>query len=260
MDSQIKQLLRLFSNNEEIDIDFTESWDSVDVTASIILDKIPDLTSFLKNIPLTSTRDLWEFKILDETSETVLTIHSASGELISLNEIEVYKELSISIKFIVTKNIQDGKLSIYSIFSFIKYLSNGSLYSFLNALNKKLEKTLILECVNDKIETLNTGSISVVSKDVNSEIIGVNERMKRVHLSEGLIHWGAYKLQLLPEDIYPSNCSNPLYNIFKQASACLLIMYLFSCKIVGIRDFAPRFVSAFTVLPPGGASTHQVVP
>lgn len=229
MDSQIKQLLRLFSNNEEIDIDFTESWDSVAVTASIILDKIPDSTSFLKNIPLILPRDSWDFKIIDESNETILTIHSdsASGELIKLNEIEAYKELSISIKFIVTKNIQEGKLSIYNILSFSQYLGNGSLYSFLNALNRRLEKTLILECVNDKIETLNAGSISVVSKDVNSDFISVNERMKRIHLIEGLIHWGAYKLQLLPEDIYPSNCTNPLYNIFKQASACLLIMYLF---------------------------------
>ena len=228
MDSQIKRLLGLFSNSGNIVIDFTESWDSVDVTASIILDKIPDSTSFLKNIPLISTRDSWEFKILDENNETILTIHSASGELIKLNEIEAYKELSISIKFIVTKNIQEGKLSIYNILSFSQYLGNGSLYSFLNALNnRRLEKTLILECVNEGIETLNAGSISVVSKDVNSDFIGVNERMKRIHLREGLIHWGAYKLQLLPEDIYPSNCTNPLYNIFKQASACLLIMYLF---------------------------------
>lgn len=227
MDSQIKRLLGLFSNSGNIAIDFMESWDSVDVTASILLDKIPDSTSFLKNIPQTSTRDSWEFKILDENNETVLTIHSASGELISLNEIEAYKELAISIKFIVTKNIQDGKLSIYNILSFSQYLGNGSLYSFLNALNNRLEKTLILECINDDTETLNTDSISVVSKDVNSNIIGVNERTKRIHLREGLIHWGAYKLQLLPEDIYPSTCTNPLYNIFKQASVCLLIMYLF---------------------------------
>ena len=227
MNSQIKLLFELFSNSGNLSIDFTESWDSVDVTASIILDKIPDSTSLLKNIPLTSNRDSWEFKILDETNETVFSIHSASGELISLNEIEVYKDLSIFIKFIVTKNIQDGKLSIYNILSFSQHLGNGSLLSFLNALNKRLEKTLILECVNDEIEILNTGSISVVSKDVNSDFIGVNNRVKRLHLSEGLIHWGAYKLQLLPEDIYPSNCTNPLYNIFKQASACLLIMYLF---------------------------------
>ena len=118
MNSQIKLLFELFSNSGNLSIDFTESWDSVDVTASIILDKIPDLTSLLKNIPLTSNRDSWEFKILDETNETVFSIHSASGELISLNEIEVYKDLSIFIKFIVTKNIHDGKLSIYNILSF----------------------------------------------------------------------------------------------------------------------------------------------
>ena len=227
MDSQIKRLLGLFSNSGNFDIDFTESWDSVDFTASIILDKIPDSTSFLRNIPLVSTRDNWGVKILDEDNETILTIHTASGELISLNEIEAYIEMSVFIKFIVSKNICDGKLSIYSIHRFCKYLGENSLYSFLNALNNRLEKILILECINDEIEKLNTGSISVLSKDENSDVIGVNERMKRIHLIEGIIQWGTYHLQLLPEDIYPSNCINPLYNIFKQASACLLIMYLF---------------------------------
>ena len=227
MKNQIKRLFGLFSNNENISIDFMESWDSVDVTTCIILDKIPDLTSFQKNIPITSTRDSWEFKILDEGKETVLTIHSTSIEYIDLSEIDAYNGMSVFIKFIVSKNRHDGKLSIYNIIDFSQYLGNSSLYSFLNALNKRLEKILILECVNDKIETLNTSSISVVYKDVDSDVIGVNERTKRIHLSEGLIHWGAYKLQLLPEDIYPSTCTNPLYNIFKQASVCLLIMYLF---------------------------------
>lgn len=227
MDSQIIRLLSLFSNRECSAITFTESWDTVDFTASIILEKIPDSNSFLKNIPITSTRDYWEFKFLDENSETILTIHSASGEIKNLNEIEAYKDLSIFIKFIVSKKICDGKLSIYSIHSFSQYLGNGSLYSFLNALNKRLEKSLILVCVNDEIETLKTESISVVSKNTNSDITGIYERIKYIHLCDGLIHWGAYKLQLLPEDIYPSNCTNPLYNLFQQASACLLIMYLF---------------------------------
>lgn len=227
MENQIKQLIRLFSNKENTPINLMESWDSVDITVSIILENIPNTGDFLTNIPLIQERDSWEFKFLDENGDNVLTIHSASGGLISFDEIEAYRELSVFIKFIISKNIQYSKLSIYSIDYFKKYLSEGSLYSFFNALNKRLEGTLILECINDKVETLNTESISVISKDESSNITGVSDRMKRIQSIEGLIHWGTYKLQLLPEDVYPSNDVNPLYNIFSQASACLLMMYLF---------------------------------
>lgn len=227
MEKQIKQLIRLFSNNENTPINIIESWDSVDITVSIILEKTPNSRNFLTNIPFIQKRDSWEFKFLDENGDNVLTIHSASSELINLNEIEAYKELSISIKFIITKNKQDSKLSIYSIPHFKKYLDENSLYSFFNALNKRLEKTLILECVNDKVETLNTESIAIISINESSDVTGINNRVKHISSSEGHIHWGTYRLQILPEDIYTSNNLNPLYNIFSQASACLLMMYLF---------------------------------
>lgn len=227
MEKQIIQLLSLFSKNENISINYTESWDSVCVTASIILDSIPDSESFLKNIPSVSTRDYWEFKILDEYGDTFLTIHNSSGELAQF-DIDAYKESPISVKFIITKRIQDNKLSIYCIHNFYEYLKEGSLYVFLNALNKRLERNLTLECINDQIEILTTESISIVSKNETFMILGISDKIKRIRQSEGLIHWGTYKLQLLPEDIYPCNgINNPLYNIFHQASACLLMMYLF---------------------------------
>lgn len=199
----------------------------LDVTVPIILDSIPNVEIFLTNFPLILVRDSWEFKVLDEYGDTILIIHSTSGELTNFDEIEAYRGLPVSIKFIISKNMRYGKLSIYNIDYFKKYLSEGSLYSFFNALNKRLEGTLILECINDNVETLNTASISVISKDESTNITGISDRVKRIQSIEGLIHWGTYKLQLLPEDIYSSNDVNPLYNIFSQASACLLMMYLF---------------------------------
>lgn len=234
MENQIRQLIGLFSNNGNVSFDFTESWDSVDISTSIILDKIPDSNSFLTNVPLISTRDFWEFKILDEANETILVVHSTSGELSSFDEINAYTESSISLKFIITKNIQDNYLSIYSVNHFNEYISEQSLYAFYNALNNRLTSALIFECVNDHIETFNTESISIVSKDKKIELTGINDRLKRIHLSEGLIHWGAYKLQLLPEDIYPANDTNPFYNIFSKASVCLLMMYL--CDHIAITE------------------------
>ena len=234
MENQIRQLIGLFSNNGNVSFDFKESWDSVDISTSIILDKIPDSNSFLTNVPLISTRDFWEFKILDEANETILVVHSTSGELSSFDEINAYTESSISLKFIITKNIQDNYLSIYSVNHFNEYISEQSLYAFYNALNNRLTSALIFECVNDHIETFNTESISIVPKDKKIELTGINDRLKRIHLSEGLIHWGAYKLQLLPEDIYSANDTNPFYNIFSKASACLLMMYL--CDHIAITE------------------------
>lgn len=227
MERQFKQLVRLFSDNEDIPINFIESWESMEISTSIILHKIPDLNTLLTPISFISARDLWEIKIIDESESTILNIHSASEKLDNINEIKAYKESTVSIKFIITKEIKNSKLSIYSICRFSEYLRDSSLFTFFNILNKRLKQILILECINDKIEPLNTESISVVYKDDKSELVGLCDKVKRIHLIEGLIHWGAYKLQLLPEDIYPSNSTNPLYNIFKQASACLLAMYLF---------------------------------
>ena len=84
MDNQIKLLLELFSNNENSRVNFTESWDSVDIIADIILDKIPDANSLLTHIPSIPCRDSWVLKILDQNGETVLTVHSASGEINNL--------------------------------------------------------------------------------------------------------------------------------------------------------------------------------
>lgn len=36
MENQIRQLIGLFSNNGNVSFDFTESWDSVDISTSII--------------------------------------------------------------------------------------------------------------------------------------------------------------------------------------------------------------------------------
>lgn len=234
MENQIKQLIGLFSNNGNVSINFTESWDSVNISTSIILDKIPDSNSFLKNVPLVSTRDSWEFKILDEAKETILVVHSASGELINFDEINAYTESAISLKFVVVKNIQDKYLSIYSVSRFIEYVSEKSLYAFYNALNKRFAEILILECINDQIEAFNTESISIISNGKKIEPTGLSDRIKRIHLSEGLTHWGTYKLQLLPEDIYSTDDNNPFYNIFSKASSCLLMMYL--CDYIAITD------------------------
>lgn len=234
MENQVKQLIGLFSNNGNVSIDFTESWDSVDISTSIILDKIPDSNSFLTNIPLISTRDFWEFKILDEAGETILVVHSASGKLSNFDEIDAYTESAISLKFVITKNIQDNYLSIYSVSRFIEYISERSLYAFYNALNKRFSGILIFECVNDQIEAFNTESISIISNGEKIEPAGLSDRIKRIHLSEGLINWGTYKLQLLPEDIYSTDDGNPFYNFFSKASVCLLMMYL--CDYIAITD------------------------
>ena len=105
MKSQIKQLIRLFSKNENISINYVESWDFVDVTVPIILDSIPNVEIFLTNFPLILVRDSWEFKVLDEYGDTILIIHSTSGELTNFDEIEAYRGLPVSIKFIISKKL-----------------------------------------------------------------------------------------------------------------------------------------------------------
>lgn len=227
MENQAKELFRLFSNNEIVSVDYIETWDSVSITANIILNSIPSLENFLKNRPLTSPRDFWEFKVLDDVGETILTIHSTSGESSGFDEIMAYTESSISLKYIITKYIKRNVLSIYNVNSFNEYIREKSLYAFYNSLSSRLTDVLIFECLCDKIEAFSTVSIAIISSDQRIEPIGLSNRSKLIHLSEGLIHWSAYRLQLLPEDIYMANNINPFYNVFNKAFACLLMMYLF---------------------------------
>lgn len=74
MKNQIKQLFGLFSEEEDISIICTESWDSVNLSASVILGDIPEPETFLKNIPIISSRDSWVFKVLDENGDPILSI------------------------------------------------------------------------------------------------------------------------------------------------------------------------------------------
>ena len=55
MENQIKQLIRLFSNKENTPINLMESWDSVDITVSIILENIPNTGDFLTSNPQLSS-------------------------------------------------------------------------------------------------------------------------------------------------------------------------------------------------------------
>lgn len=83
----------------------------------------------------------------------------------------------------------------------MRFLSNESLYAFLTAVNNRLSGSLTLECINEKIEALFSESMSIISKDeVKFNHLGVTDKNKRVRQSEGVIHWGTFKLQLLPEE------------------------------------------------------------
>lgn len=232
MKKQFKQLVRLFSQNENISFEYIETWDCVDIEASIVLENIPAPTILLQTIPLVSYRDLWELNILDESGDSILVLHSSSGEIYDSLQITAYKDLTISLKFIITKNIKNHYLSVYNIYEFAKYLNEASLYSFFNALNNRLKDTLIIECINDQIETLCTSSIAIVPKGEIYHPMGINDKIKRIHSSEVLIHWGTYKLQLLPEDIYSRNDKNPMYQILNKSLGCLLVMYLFDYVVI----------------------------
>ena len=109
MKKRFKQLVRLFSQNENISFEYIETWDCVDIEASIVLENIPAPTILLQTIPLVSYRDLWELNILDESGDSILVLHSSSGEIYDSLQITAYKDLTISLKFIITKNITNYK-------------------------------------------------------------------------------------------------------------------------------------------------------
>lgn len=227
MKKQLQQLIRLFSTVDSDYESFSESWDSVEVVYYVNLQRIPPLELFLKQIPFVSSRDSWTFKIIDSSGDSILRRSSGDGDLKDFSEIEAYKELLISIKFSIRKVIQNNRLSIYSIYDFKEFCSAISLFSFLNALNTRLKGSLILECVNETVDKLETTSITVASQEDVVAPIGIDARPKIIRQCGSCIHWGTYRLILLPDDLCSHDNNNPLSEIFNQVSACLLMMYLF---------------------------------
>lgn len=227
MEEQIRRLFALFANESEFTIECKETWDYIDITTNIMLSSCPKAEDFLKAIPDVSIRDSWEFKILDDGGSTISNRHSKSGNIEEFSDLEAYEDLSISLKFYISKSIVNNYLSIYWVSKFNDFLISLPLISLFNTISSNLNNTLLLECMNDSVELFHTQSIAIFSKGKEYEVLGIKNRKNRLRQCEGCTHWGTFSLNLLPEDLYSTTNKNPFYNVFIMACEYLIAMYLF---------------------------------
>lgn len=227
LNEQIRSLFSLFTNECTYIIDYKETWDSVEISTSITLSSCPKVEDFLQTIPNVSSRDSWEFKILDDSGSTIVNRHSKSGNIEDFLDIEPYEDLPVYLKFYISKVIVNNYLSVYWISKFNDFLINLPLISFYNTISNQIKDILLLECINDSVELLHTQSIAIFSKGNDYVVQGIANRKIRLHQCEGSIHWGTYTINLLPEDLFSCTSKNPLYTTFTLACGHLIAMYLF---------------------------------
>ena len=227
IDEQIRSLFSLFTNESNFVINYNETWDSVEIIANVTLTAWPKAEDFLKTIPHISSRDSWEFKILNDSGATILNRHSNSGNIEDFSDMESYEDLQISLKFDISKVLVNNYLSVYWVSKFNDFLINLPLISFYNTISEQINDILLLECINDSVELLHTQSIAIFSKGNDYVVHGIKNRKSRLHQCEGCIHWGTYTIKLLPEDLFSGFSNNPLFTTFNLVCGYLIAMYLF---------------------------------
>lgn len=227
MENQISNLFSLFTQEEILGYEFAETFVDVEFQFKTTLNSMPSLDDFLIAIPHISTRDKWEFKVLSEYDETEYLAHSDIGQIDDLSELEAYIGSTVTLKFIISKNIKSNRLSVYWLEKFNEFLLGLPLLVFFNEVDRRIDSILIFECLNDQIQTVCTSSIAFVSENGIVDLSGVSNRNNRLRKSAGNVHWGTYYGNLLPEDLYPSEWCSSLSQTFSKACGALLSMYLF---------------------------------
>lgn len=227
MENQISNLFSLFTQEDILNYEYTETFVDVEFQFKTILNLIPTSAVFLTGIPHISTRDKWEFKVLSEYDETEYLAHSDMGQIEDLSELEAYIGSTITLKFVISKNIERNRLSIYWLEKFSEFLLELPLLVFFNEVDRRIDSILIFECQNESIQSACTSSIALVSRNEIIDLSGVSDRMNRLRKSAGNVHWGAFHVNLLPEDLYPSGWRNSLSQALSKACGALLYMYLF---------------------------------
>jgi len=227
MERQISNLYSLFTQEDILSYEYAETFVDVEFQLKTTLSSIPSSDDFLTAIPHISTRDKWEFKVLSEYDETEYLAHSDIGQIEDLSELEAYIGSTITLKFIISKSIERNKLSVYWLEKFNEFLLGLPLIVFFNEVDSRIDSILIFECLNDQIQSACTSSIAFVSENEIFDFSGVSDRMNRLRKSAGSVHWGTFHVNLLPEDLFPSDWCNSLSQTFSKACGALLSMYLF---------------------------------
>lgn len=163
-------------------------------------------------------------------------IYSSGTNEESIEEVlddKIYGNELMVAKIRIDKNIDSCVLSVYDYSSFVQYLENLSLKSFLNVFESFLAlNSLTFERYDGDVFQWNTKSLAVRPEGAEPlQVFSTSEFRNDIRYSmESMCHWDNNIDKVIPYDFFIENGqdnNDPLQRLFFKASALLMLMFLF---------------------------------
>lgn len=234
MKDKTLSIAHLFADN--LQADYSESFQKWDSTFCFILKKAPTKEELLASLPVISDRDNWRLRMLTVTDEDLFDI--SKGKIIDVayesNKLLPYIDENVRLVYTIDKNKSNDVLTLYDLLLFLKYVSALTVTAFYYAFYKTLQDKLILEVWGTEYEQFVTSSIAIIKRgDEIPEVRGNQELKLRNEVCGKFCQWTSKLPNLLPDDLHIDDRKRGgrLANLIDQASLLLSACYVadFSC-------------------------------
>lgn len=225
----LKALLKIFN----LDInDVEEELMTIGLRKEIKLDQFPKLQEINQVLSMFPYRDHLTINLLDNSetlhvvNETLVIDESEYNRFIKENK-ELENEVIISIN--ITKRIEDEKVSVYILKSFIDMIQNKKITEIMKIFSNILEKYNKISFVNyDDLSNFYTKTISMINSEKKFDKKGYdrNENLEKIKSIGNFINNVEYRL--LPEDfdIEYSSIDTIVKEKFSKIRTILSIIYI----------------------------------
>ena len=239
------EILSLFTDASMHPKSITENFTEVKISGIFNVQKLPNEADYKNITDRLNDRDTFHLSVLKD-NEIVENFTNRNDRQFRdyISTINAALSIGDSIEVVLTieKNKIDNKLSVYYVKEFVDYLNSLSFLTFLNVIEKNLNKEkLILEhqAENPTNNVFSTKTILLINKNSNTQIdvLESDIRENRVYNATSLCHWDIEKKFLLPEDLYPlvnDQATPELIKVFQKA--CLLYTTMFVFDYLGIKE------------------------
>lgn len=237
MNKEINNILSLFADEEEFNIDSHETWDEFECKSTLTLKKSPQMKDLIGVLPHISNRDSWRFTIESKYNEEIFDINSISGclgnEAIE-EELEPYLNDQIFIIYKVSKHLRDNTLTVYEESLFTEHLQNSKLLVFLNVVNKRLGNGLNIEVWTEGFSAFCSSTIHFIPKGGQAQANNIEVRQSRNNLQKNYCQSDGLNFMILPEDLLMDSTSNVISLLLRKA--CVVLSMLYVCDSTKIDD------------------------
>lgn len=249
MSKEINNILSLFANEEEFNIESHETWDEYECKSTITLKKVPLMKDLISVLPHISNRDSWRFTIESQYSEEIFDISSISGSLENnaiKEDLEPYLDDQINIIYTVSKHLRDNTLTLYEESLFTEHLQNSKLLVFLNAVNKRFKNGLNIEVWTDTFSAFSSRTINFIPKGGQAQVNNIEVRQSRNNLQKNYCQSDGLNFVILPEDLLMNSTSNVISLLFRKA--CVVLSMLYVCDSTKIDDDVEFYLCGYKTL------------